>query len=164
MVTVNFHIRGHAAHALGSFNRTPEGVFRDFVPPVCLFLGRVLEKTGILESQRTATPNFLHKVPLHNITTHIYPACPIMFAFHTGLMDLERDFSDNRVQGGVLWSGRFVTHNHIRRMHLRKNPSEPDCGVTTLHSLPVGPSAISTLNRPATVLEHALLPRNLVLL
>ena len=30
--------------------------------------------------------------------------------------------------------GRFVTPSHTRRMHLRKNPYEPDCGVTTLHS------------------------------
>ena len=62
--------------------------------------------------------------------------------------------------------GRFVTHSQTRRMYLWKHPSEPGCGVTTLHRLPVGvaaPSAINALHGPMTALEHALLQRKSVL-
>ncbi len=51
--------------------------------------------------------------------------------------------------GNVHEPGRFVTPSHIRRMYLRKNPSEPGCGVTTIHRIPfvgVVPFALNALN------------------
>ena len=62
--------------------------------------------------------------------------------------------------------GRFVTHSHTRSKYLRKNPYEPGCVVTILHRFPVVgvvTSATNALNGPSPALEHALLPRNVVL-